>query len=274
MPELPEVETVCQGLALQLQQQQLSAVTLRRPNLRYPLPYMMSERLVGATVVGITRRAKLILIHLDNNLTWVMHLGMSGRIHTIDGAQPGKHDHVLIETEQGLCLAFNDPRRFGYMDLVPTPALAASSHFKTLGFEPFDESLTVDVAYHLFKRRSRPIKIALLDQQLIVGLGNIYVAESLWRSGIHPARSCDTLTLTNWQSLLPAIRDVLTAAIAAGGSSLKDYRQVNGELGYFQHSFSVYNCEGCPCQKADCHGTIRKVVQAGRSTFFCASCQR
>lgn len=273
MPELPEVETVCRGLVGLLQNRRITEVVCRRENLRYPLPPLLNERVQGAIVTSVSRRAKFILVHLNNELTWLMHLGMSGRIHGLT-TPPGKHDHVLIYTDDNQCLAFNDTRRFGYMDILSTSRLTQSSHFKNLGVEPLELSLTADYAYSKFRLSRRPIKTALLDQSLIVGLGNIYVCESLWGAGIHPERSCNTLGLKDWQRLVPMIVDVLTKAIAAGGSTLRDYRNAAGESGYFQHTFAVYDCAGQPCQHPHCRGTIKRIVQAGRSTFLCESCQK
>lgn len=273
MPELPEVETVCRGLEFMIKGRQINRVLCQRESLRYPLPPLLSERVSGSTVKSIQRRAKLILMHLDNDLTWVMHLGMSGRIYQLASPSPGKHDHVLIYTNEDVCIAFNDTRRFGYMDLLPTGQLSESIHLRNLGVEPLEEDLVPDYAYRKSQRTQRPIKSFLLDQQIIAGLGNIYVCESLWLAGIHPERPSCTLSLLEWQKLIPAIKQVLIAAIAAGGSTLRDYRQVSGELGYFQHTFVVYDCEGESCKRPQCHGTIKRIVQSGRSTFFCQSCQ-
>lgn len=275
MPELPEVETVCRGLTPILVGQQIHEVTLQRENLRYPFPFMMSERLQGVTVLTIRRRAKYILMDLSSHDTWLVHLGMSGKFHQLTAALAiGKHDHLVLKTTSGLTLAYNDPRRFGYMALLPTDRIDQSSYCKHLGLEPLDSTLTVASVLALFSSIKRPIKIALLEQQHLVGLGNIYVCESLWAAGISPFRESKSLSYQEWAKLLPEIQSVLQRAIAAGGSTLKDYKKINGDLGYFQHHFSVYDCAGGACQKVNCNGTIKRVVQSGRSTFYCPTCQQ
>ncbi|WP_032113813.1 bifunctional DNA-formamidopyrimidine glycosylase/DNA-(apurinic or apyrimidinic site) lyase [Candidatus Paracaedibacter symbiosus] len=273
MPELPEVETVCQELAKVLSDQQIQEITLRRENLRYPFPYLMPERLQGATILGIRRRAKYILIDLSTADTWLIHLGMSGKFHEVKET-PGKHDHLLLLVSSGLILAYNDPRRFGYMAVLPTAQVETSPYCKELGKEPLDPDLTVAMTHQLFLNSKRPIKTALLEQQRLVGLGNIYVCESLWAAGISPFRESNSLSLQDWQRLLPEIQGVLRRAIAVGGSTLKDYKQIDGKLGYFQHHFSVYDCAGEACQTPQCDGTISRVVQSGRSTFYCSRCQK
>lgn len=275
MPELPEVETVCRGLTPILVGQQVQEVILQRENLRYPFPFMMPERLQGVTIVAIRRRAKYILMDLSSHETWLVHLGMSGKFHQLTAALTiGKHDHLLLKTTSGLILAYNDPRRFGYMALLPTDQINQSSYCKNLGQEPLDSTLTSTSVWALFSSVKRPIKIALLEQQYLVGLGNIYVCESLWAAGISPFRESRSLGCQEWAKLLPEIQSVLQRAIAAGGSTLKDYKKINGDLGYFQHHFSVYDCAGGACQKANCNGTIKRVVQSGRSTFYCPTCQQ
>ncbi len=275
MPELPEVETVCRGLTPLLVGQQIHKVTLQRENLRYPFPFLMPERLQDVTILGVRRRAKYILIDLSSCDTWLIHLGMSGKFHQLAAeAQFGKHDHLVLKTITGLTLAYNDPRRFGYMALLRTDQIDQSSYCKNLGLEPLDANLTAAHLHGLFSFIKRPIKIALLEQQRLVGLGNIYVCESLWAAGINPFRESRSLNYDEWSKLLPEIQSVLQRAIAAGGSTLKDYKKINGDLGYFQHHFSVYDCEGGACQKANCNGTIKRVVQSGRSTFYCPTCQQ
>lgn len=273
MPELPEVETVCRGLTKVLSGQYIQEVILRRENLRYPFPYAMPERLQGAQILKISRRAKYILINLSTGETWLIHLGMSGKFHEMRG-DPEKHDHLVMTLASGRVLAYNDPRRFGYMALLPTDKVESSPYCKSLGREPLDSELTPAITHQLFHKSRRPIKATLLEQKLLVGLGNIYVCESLWAAGISPLRESASLTVADWQCLLPKIQSVLRRAIAAGGSTLKDYKQLDGKLGYFQHHFSVYDCEGKACQTPQCRGTINRVVQSGRSTFYCPACQK
>ncbi|AIK97215.1 bifunctional DNA-formamidopyrimidine glycosylase/DNA-(apurinic or apyrimidinic site) lyase [Candidatus Odyssella acanthamoebae] len=275
MPELPEVETVCRGLEQMLQGYQIDAVELRRLDLRYPFPPLMNERLEGTKVIEVERRAKYILMHTDLGHTWLIHLGMSGRIHELAGTDtPGKHDHAIIHLQDGRRIAYNDPRRFGYMDLLPRAFIHQSIHLKNLGLEPLAPDLTAEIFHTLLSKAKRPIKTTLLDQRLVVGLGNIYVCEALWQSKIHPEEQASTLTKRQAEILLESARDILQKAIKAGGSTLKDYRQVNGELGYFQHTFSVYDRETGACQRPSCSGTIKRMNQSGRSTFYCPSCQR
>ncbi len=275
MPELPEVETVCSGLRQLLGGCRLDRLELRRSDLRYPFPVMMAERLQGAVFQEITRRAKYILIHTDTGYSWIIHLGMSGRIHKLEVGEPcGKHDHVVLHLDDGRRIAYNDTRRFGFMDLVPTQILTDNVHLKHLGFEPFDPTLKPDILVVLFSRRTSPVKTALLDQSFIVGLGNIYVCEVLWRCEIHPLTPVSQITLMQWQHLLPEIQKTLQEAIESGGSTLRDYRQVSGELGYFQHGFFVYDREARACQRPQCGGTIERMQQGGRSTFYCPKCQR
>lgn len=275
MPELPEVETVCRGLATVLQDQQIKEIILRRENLRYPFPFLMPERLQKATIVGVRRRAKYILIDLSTKDTWLIHLGMSGKFHLLANPHAaGKHDHLILELSNGICMAYHDPRRFGYMALVPTCRLQESPYLKNLGLEPLEAALSAQKVWSLFNTLKRPIKAALLEQKYLVGLGNIYVCESLWAAGISPFRESHSLTLKEWERLLKEIQAVLQRALTAGGSTLKDHKQVNGQTGYFQHQFSVYNCHGRACQTQGCHGTINRITQSGRSTFYCPKCQQ
>ena len=267
MPELPEVETTVRGLAHVLDGRRIERVEARRPDLRHPLPVDLGQRLTGARVVGLHRRAKYGLIDTHRGDTLVFHLGMSGHWR-IDPSEIGKHDHFLIETDEGRRLALNDARRFGSLDLVRTDALAEWPPFKALGPEPFDidpGELRLRLA-----GRSAAIKLLLLDQRIVAGLGNIYVCEALYRAGIHPRRAGGSVSLARLDRLVPAIRAVLTEAIEAGGSSLKDFASPNGELGYFSKSFAVYDREGQPCA---CGGTVRRIVQGGRSSFYCPHCQ-
>jgi formamidopyrimidine-DNA glycosylase len=267
MPELPEVETTVRGLERVLLGRHIMRVETRREDLRRSFPKDLGQRLIGAQVTGLGRRAKYGLIHTDRGDTMVFHLGMSGSWR-IDHATLEKHDHLLLETDEGKRLALNDPRRFGSVDLLATNELAEWPAFKALGPEPLEVS-----ANELKRRlagRSAAIKLLLLDQRIIAGLGNIYVCEALYRAGIHPKRAGGSLSLDRLKQLVPAIHDVLAEAIAAGGSTLKDFISPDGELGYFSKSFSVYDREGQPCA---CGGTVRRIVQGGRSTFYCPRCQ-
>ena len=267
MPELPEVETTVRGLAYVLDGRRIARVEARRPDLRRALPPDLGQRLTGARVTGLRRRAKYGLIDTDRGDTLVFHLGMSGHWR-IDPGEIGKHDHLLIETEEGRRLALNDARRFGSLDLVPTAGLADWPPIAALGPEPFDLG-----AAELKRRlagRTAPIKLLLLDQAIVAGLGNIYVCEALYRAGIHPRRAAGSVSIERLARLVPAIREVLTEAIEAGGSSLRDFASPNGELGYFSKSFAVYDREGEPCA---CGGRVRRIVQGGRSTFYCPRCQ-
>jgi formamidopyrimidine-DNA glycosylase len=268
MPELPEVETTVRGLERVLLGRRISQVEARRPDLRRALPVNLGQRLTGAHVTGLRRRAKYGLIDTDRGDTLVFHLGMSGHWR-VDPTETLKHDHFLIETDEGRRVALNDARRFGSLDLVPTAELEEWPAFKALGPEPLD----ID-ARELRKRlagRTAPIKLLLLDQRIIAGLGNIYVCEALYRAGIHPKRAGGSISLERLNRLVPAIHDVLAEAIAAGGSTLRDFASPDGELGYFSKSFAVYDREGKPC---GCGGTVKRIVQGGRSTFYCPACQR
>jgi formamidopyrimidine-DNA glycosylase len=268
MPELPEVETTVRGLEQVLKDRRIIRVEARRPDLRRALPFDLGQRLTGARVTKLGRRAKYGLIETDRGDTLVFHLGMSGHWR-IDPTEIGKHDHFIMETDEGRRLALNDARRFGSLDLVPTNTLDHWSAFRTLGPEPLDLD-----ARDLRKRlagRTAAVKLLLLDQRIVAGLGNIYVCEALYRARIHPKRAGGSISLARLKKLVPAIHDVLAEAIAAGGSSLRDFASPNGELGYFSKSFAVYGREGEPCA---CGGTVRRIVQGGRSTFYCPQCQR
>lgn len=282
MPELPEVETVRRGLVPVLEGQVITRAQVNRPDLRWPLPPGMADRLTGATVLRLRRRSKYILADLSTGETLLMHLGMSGRV-LVSGAQvgqfhhdhpaPARHDHVVLDIAGGARVTFNDARRFGAMDLVATGAAEAHPWLAALGPEPLGNAFHADHLIAAFAGRRTPVKAALLDQRMVAGLGNIYVAEALFRAHIHPARLAGRIGQARVAALVPVIRDVLAEAIAAGGSSLRDYRQADGELGYFQHSFRVYDREGQPCLTPDCTGTVRRIVQAGRSSFYCPRCQ-
>jgi formamidopyrimidine-DNA glycosylase len=267
MPELPEVETTVRGLEQVLKGRRIARVEARRADLRRSFPKDLGQRLTGATVTSLGRRAKYGLIHTDRSDTMVFHLGMSGSWR-IDHARIEKHDHLLLETDDGKRLALNDPRRFGSVDLVLTDELLEWPPFKALGPEP------LEIGPRELKRRlagrSAPIKLLLLDQRIIAGLGNIYVCEALHRAGIHPTRAGGSISLDRLRRLVPAIHDVLAEAIAAGGSTLRDFASPDGELGYFSKSFSAYDREGRPCA---CGGTVKRIVQGGRSTFYCPRCQ-
>ncbi len=274
MPELPEVETVCRGLESSLVGHQLTKVIQRRPDLRWPLPENFAERLQGRTVKRLYRRAKFILADLDDDYVWMTHLGMSGRMFIHEESAPvlGKHDHIVIETDGGHTIIFQDHRRFGMMDLVIGKNLKNHRLLSGLGPEPLGNSFNGVTLSDALRGRRTPIKSALLNQKVVAGLGNIYVCEALFHSGISPRRLATSIPGRRAERLAPAIRDVLTKAIAKGGSTLRDYVQASGELGYFQHEFSVYGREGQPC--ASCAKPVSRLVQAGRSTFFCSNCQR
>ena len=278
MPELPEVETVRRGLVPVLEGRRLTRVIARRGDLRRPLPPDLGQRLTGRRVEQVERRAKYLLWRIEGGDVVIMHLGMSGRvkIFTKDVPPEERHDHLIFETEDGTVVRFCDPRRFGSLDLATSEELAGHVLLRDLGPEPLEAGF--DAAY-LSKRldgKTGPIKAALMDQRLIAGLGNIYVCEALFRAGISPRRPAGSVSGKRAERLTAAIRAVLGEAIAAGGSTLRDHRLPNGELGYFQHSFSVYGREGqacSACAEDACPG-VRRIVQAGRSTFYCPARQR
>ncbi|HVU31254.1 MAG TPA: bifunctional DNA-formamidopyrimidine glycosylase/DNA-(apurinic or apyrimidinic site) lyase [Sphingomicrobium sp.] len=268
MPELPEVETTVRGLARVLEGRRIERIEARRPDLRRALPEDLGQRLTGARVTTLGRRAKYGLIQTDRGDTLVFHLGMSGHWR-IDPSEILKHDHFIIETDDGRRLALNDARRFGSLDLVRTKELEHWAPFRALGPEPLD--IDAPGLKRRLSGRSAPIKLLLLDQRIIAGLGNIYVCEALYRAGIHPKRPGGSISLERLRRLVPAIHDVLAEAIAAGGSTLRDFASPDGELGYFPKSFAVYDREGRSCA---CGGTVKRIVQGGRSTFYCPKCQR
>ncbi|PPD26014.1 MAG: bifunctional DNA-formamidopyrimidine glycosylase/DNA-(apurinic or apyrimidinic site) lyase [Hyphomicrobium sp.] len=318
MPELPEVETVKRGLEPVLAGRRLVRVEQRRPDLRFPLPERFAERLACRVVTALDRRAKYMLWHLDSGETLIVHLGMSGRFTitphaagsrsvaprtprqgrvpgpTSDGIPEGQalgqfmyvtgataaHDHVVFHTEDGATVTYNDPRRFGFMLLVPGTELDTHPLMRGLGIEPLGNGLNAVYLAMRAHGRKADLKAFLLDQRIVAGLGNIYVSEALHRAGISPHRAAGCLAKSEGrptgrcERLIPAIRDVLIAAIEAGGSSLRDYRHADGALGDFQHQFLVYDRDGEPCQRAGCGGMVRRTIQAGRSTFHCTSCQR
>ena len=343
MPELPEVETVRRGLEPVLAGRVLVHVVQRRPDLRWPLPDQFAQRLTGRRVEGVGRRSKWLLIGLAptedcGGETWMVHLGMSGRVLVAASAEAppspltllgygggdaggdigarverpltpspapslagggggtsaagarqagvalgdyvyasgrdSKHDHVVVTTDRGVTVTYNDARRFGAMDLWPTAGLAEHPHLANLGPEPLGNAFHGDALAAAFAGRQSPAKAVLMDQRTVAGLGNIYVCEALHRASIHPTRIAATISRPRIEKLASEIRATLTEAIAAGGSSLRDYRHTDGELGYFQHSFRVYDREGAPCPTPGCAGTVRRIVQSGRSTFYCPRCQR
>ncbi len=294
MPELPEVETVCRGLSEVMEHRTITTVVQNRPDLRIPIPGDFRERLTGRRVTAINRRAKYILIHLSGGDVAVVHLGMSGRMtivtgpdsrkpgrfHHGDGHANGPHDHVLFGLDDGTWIIYNDPRRFGLMTVVPAAELETHKLFQHLGVEPLGNQFTADHFNRMLRGKQTPLKSALLDQRVVVGVGNIYACEALFRSRLSPRRTATSITTAGQvagvrtQRLHEAVRAVLMDAIAAGGSSLRDYVQTDGELGYFQHSFSVYDRERASCPRDGCSGTIRRIVQANRSTFFCPTCQK
>jgi formamidopyrimidine-DNA glycosylase len=270
MPELPEVETTVRGLRPVLEGRRLVSVEPRREDLRRAIPPDLRQRLSGASVTGLGRRAKYGLIHTDREDTLVFHLGMSGRWR-IDPANLGPHDHFLIETDERRRLVLNDPRRFGSLDLVRTDRLAEYEPFIRMGPEPLGDGFSSDYLRSALKGRSAPIKALLLDQRVVGGLGNIYVCEALNLARIAPGRAGGRIGADRLQRLVEAVKIVLMAAIEAGGSSLRDYARPSGELGYFSKQWRVYGREGEAC---DCGGTVRRRPEGGRSTFYCASCQR
>ena len=283
MPELPEVETVRRGLAPVMEGHVIARAQVNRPDLRWPFPERMAEQLAGKKVQALRRRSKYILADLSSGETLIIHLGMSGRM-LISGAKlgqfhhdhpaPAKHDHVVLDMENGARVTFNDARRFGAMDLAPTEGVEDHWLIRDIGPEPLGNAFNEAYLVERFKGRNTPVKSALLDQRLVAGLGNIYVCEVLYRAGISPSRKAGRIAAPRVAGLVPIIRAVLEEAIEAGGSSLRDYRQADGELGYFQHGFRVYDREGQPCLTEGCVSTIGRIVQSGRSSFFCPTCQR
>ena len=283
MPELPEVETVRRGLLPVMEGAVIARAEVRRPDLRWPFPDRMADRLTGQRVTTLRRRSKYILADLSGGETLIVHLGMSGRMLISgdplgrfhhDHPAPEKHDHVVLDMSNGARITFNDARRFGAMDLAPTDAVEDHWLLASLGPEPLGNAFNEAYLVAALRGRMTPIKAALLDQRLVAGLGNIYVCEALYRAGISPKRKAGRISAARAAALVPVIRDVLSEAIEAGGSSLRDYRQTDGELGYFQHTFRVYDREGAPCRTPGCTGHIRRIVQSGRSSFYCPTCQR
>lgn len=279
MPELPEVETVKNGLAPVMEGFTFNKVTLNRPNLRFPFDPNFRERVQGQTLVHLSRRAKFLDAELQSGDRLLMHLGMSGRFSINQADALGefahshntnpKHDHVVFVMSSGAQIVFNDPRRFGFMELI---APGENSRLDTLGPEPLSNAFNAPSLRAAMKGKKSKIKAVLLDQNIVAGLGNIYVCEALFRSGISPRRAAGRLKISETETLTRHIKEVISDAIAAGGSTLKDFANADGNLGYFQHRFDVYGREGEPC--AACNAPIKRLVQSGRSTFYCASCQR
>lgn len=276
MPELPEVETVCRGLSAQLLGKRLARVELRRPDLRFPIPPELPARLTGRRVESIRRRAKYIIMDFDEDVALLAHLGMSGRM-TVSNGVPNEflpHDHLILVADDGVCVRFNDPRRFGMLDLLVRGEENKHRLLADIGPEPLDAAFTGAVLARAIEGKMTPIKAAILDQKIVAGVGNIYACEALFQAGLAPTRLAGTLTGAQANKLVAAIKDVLTRAIAVGGSSLRDHVQVNGELGYFQHAWAVYGKEGEPCPGCTCKEGVQRLVQSNRSTFYCAKKQK
>ncbi len=276
MPELPEVETVKSGLAPVLVGNRLLRITPRRSDLRRPLPYDFGQKLTNKLVLSITRRGKFLLVLLEDNTVWLSHLGMSGRFKIYEGEPPPEetHDHITFETDAGATVRYNDPRRFGFMDLMTTEDLNTYPVLMSMGPEPLESAFSPETLRDSLKGRSTPIKTALLDQKTVAGIGNIYACEALHQAGISPKRLARSIQGGRASKLHQAIVDVLLQAIEAGGSSLRDYRQPDGELGYFQQKFLVYGRTGLDCLRCGAGYQVRRALQSGRSTFYCSNCQR
>jgi len=283
MPELPEVETVKRGLKPFLEGAEIKNVLINRPDLRWPFPFRMRQRLEGKKILSLRRRSKYLLIDLSSEETLLIHLGMSGRLFlskrntarfVYEKPSNQKHDHVLFYLDNSYCITFNDPRRFGAMDLFSTEKADEHNLLKRLGPEPQDKNCETNLFFRKIKNKKSPIKSVLLNQEIVSGLGNIYVCESLFRAGIAPNSLACSLSIYKLKILFTHIRKILLEAIDAGGSTLKDFRNSDGELGYFQFNFNVYGREGAQCRKKNCRKNIKRVVQSGRSTFYCPRCQR
>lgn len=289
MPELPEVETVRCGLEPALVGARIDRVEQRRPDLRFPFPERFVERLQGARIETLSRRAKYMTAALSTGETLIMHLGMTGRFLLAgrktaefhrEGARSETHDHVVFHLDPEALVTYNDARRFGFMLLADTAGLDCHPLFRDLGVEPLGNGLNAAWLNDAFRGKTAPLKAALMDQRIVAGLGNIYVCEALFRAGLSPRRAAGTIVRARGtpsaraEKLVVAIRQVLGEAIEAGGSTLRDYAHADGSLGYFQHAFRVYDREGEPCPRPGCSGTIARIVQSNRSTFFCPVCQR
>lgn len=271
MPELPEVETVRRGLEPVLSGSFIVRVTLNRMNLRYPFDDNMVGRLQNKQCIGLRRRGKYMIMDMDDGSSLVIHLGMSGSF-TINPTEVRKHDHVIFETHNGDIIAYNDPRRFGFMVFIETDKECDYKPFSKMGVEPLSNDFYDEILYSKLRSRKTPIKIALLDQSVVAGVGNIYACEALYKAGISPLLQSNEVTKSQAGNLVQSVRDVLNLAIQSGGSSLRDHRQTDGTMGYFQHSFDVYDREGEICPVTG--GVIQRIVQAGRATFYCAEKQK
>lgn len=281
MPELPEVEIVKRGLEPVLLNNTITRCSLNIAALRYPFPDNCVHTLIDAAIKSVGRRGKYVLIHLSNAKSVILHLGMSGRVkifNDLNEYEQEKHDHVELQFKKGQMVVYNDPRRFGFLDIVPTENIETCRHFKKMGPEPLGNYFSGESLYQSLRNKKAPIKSALLDQRVVAGVGNIYACEALYMARINPRKSSKLISKSKADTLAKAIKEVLLKAIDAGGSSLRDYAHTDGSLGYFQHMFGVYDREGEPCPNCDCnisrtHG-IKRIVQTGRSTFFCASLQK
>ncbi len=291
MPELPEVETVRRGLDPVVRGGRIDHVELRRADIRFPFPEAFAKRLTGRRILDVRRRAKYLLFDLDSGETLIAHLGMSGsfRMEKTEVSTPGKfhherskdpkHDHVVLVLDNDWIVTYNDPRRFGFMDLALTRALDQHPRMSGLGAEPLAPEFDGRSLAKLFAGSRTSLKAGLLDQKRIAGLGNIYVSEALFRAGLSPSKPASVLANARGgptraaTAVAKAIRDVLEEAVEAGGSTLRDHRQANGDLGYFQHVFQVYDREGLPCARDRCRGVVARITQSGRSTFYCSKCQ-
>ncbi|MFO1037426.1 MAG: bifunctional DNA-formamidopyrimidine glycosylase/DNA-(apurinic or apyrimidinic site) lyase [Geminicoccaceae bacterium] len=271
MPELPEVETTMRALRARLTGRRFVTVDQRRADMRFPLPRELPQRLRGRQVVGLSRRAKFIELALDDGNEVLLHLGMSGRL-LFDGEPRGVHEHLTFGFDDGTVLRFVDPRRFGMLDLLPQAERTTHKWLRHLGLEPLDPAFDGTALQSVLQGRRTALKLAIMDQRLVVGVGNIYASESLFRAGLSPKRTAGWLRPSQAARLATMIREVLEEAIEAGGSSLRDYVQSNGELGNFQRNFRVYDREGMPCPT--CASPVRRLVQGGRATFHCSRCQR
>lgn len=273
MPELPEVETVCRGLKKAVLNRQIDSIQLRRSDLRIPFPTGLKD-IRRVKITDIDRRAKYILMHLGDKQTMIVHLGMSGSLTIMKNVSLQKHDHMILTLDDKTKIVFNDPRRFGLVDLTKTKNIDQHRFFRHLGPEPLEKEFTAAYLAEKLKGKKAPVKLAIMDQRLVVGVGNIYASEALFEAGIDPRRESRNLQPPEIRKLTTAIRDVLKRAIKAGGSSLRDYVQANGELGYFQHQWAVYGRESQSCKGCARKETILKVQQGGRATFFCPACQK